>query len=93
MSNPRLLLLDEPAAGLGAEEASELLADVEQFAATSGMTCVLVEHDVGLVMRVSRHIVVLDAGRLLTTGSPAEVAADVRVIAAYLGDDWSEVNA
>jgi branched-chain amino acid transport system ATP-binding protein len=93
LPEPRLLLLDEPAAGLGADEASELLDDVETFAAAVGMTCVLVEHDVGLVMRVARHVVVLDAGRLLVAGSPAEVAADPRVIAAYLGDDWSEVKA
>ncbi|MEH0421446.1 ABC transporter ATP-binding protein [Streptomyces sp. B21-083] len=92
IAEPRLLLLDEPAAGLGADEASELLADIEEFAAHTGMTCVLVEHDVGLVMRVSRHVVVLDAGRLLVAGPPAEVAADERVIAAYLGDDWSEVE-
>ena len=92
LAEPRLLLLDEPAAGLGADEASDLLAEVEDFAATVGMTCVLVEHDVGLVMRVSRHVVVLDAGRLLIAGAPADVAADPRVIAAYLGDDWSEVE-
>lgn len=92
VAEPRLLLLDEPAAGLGADEAAGLLSDVEAFAAEVGTTCVLVEHDVGLVMRVSRHVVVLDAGRLLVAGSPAQVAADARVIAAYLGDDWSEVT-
>jgi branched-chain amino acid transport system ATP-binding protein len=92
LAQPLLLLLDEPAAGLGADEASGLLAEVEAFAATTGMTCVLVEHDVGLVMRVSRQVVVLDAGRLLTAGPPAEVAADPRVVAAYLGDDWAEVG-
>jgi len=88
LAEPRLLLLDEPAAGLGAEEAGELLDDVGEFARETGMTCVLVEHDVGLVMRVSRHVVVLDAGRLLVAGPPAQVAADPRVVAAYLGDDW-----
>jgi len=91
LAEPRLLLLDEPAAGLGADEASELLDDIGEFARTAGMTCVLVEHDVGLVMRVSRHIVVLDAGRLLLAGSPAQIAADPQLVAAYLGDDWSEV--
>lgn len=92
IGEPRLLLLDEPAAGLGADEAADLLSDVEAFAAEIGMTCVLVEHDVGLVMRVSRHVVVLDAGQLLVAGSPSDVAADEQVIAAYLGDDWSEVT-
>ncbi len=90
ISDPTLLLLDEPAAGLGADETDRLLLDIQQHALATGMTCILVEHDVGLVMRVSRHVVVLDAGRLLVAGDPREVAADPRVIAAYLGDDWSE---
>ena len=92
LSRPRLLLLDEPAAGLGADEAADLLAEIGDIATTTGMTCVLVEHDVALVMRVSRHVVVLDAGRLLMAGDPATVASDPRVIAAYLGDDWSEAD-
>ena len=91
ISRPRLLLLDEPAAGLGADEATDLLRDVQQYGASEGTTCVLVEHDVALVMRVSKQVVVLDAGRLLATGSPDEVSADPRVIGAYLGDDWAQV--
>jgi branched-chain amino acid transport system ATP-binding protein len=90
IGRPRLLLLDEPAAGLGADEAVDLLADVRAFGEEIGMTCVLVEHDVALVMSVSQHVVVLDAGQVLVAGAPAEVAADPRVVAAYLGDDWSE---
>jgi branched-chain amino acid transport system ATP-binding protein len=90
IAKPRLLLLDEPAAGLGAQEAVDLIADVQECGSEIGTTCILVEHDVALVMSVSKHVVVLDAGRLLMAGGSAEVAADPRVIAAYLGDDWSE---
>ena len=86
MSGPRLLMLDEPAAGLGAEEAQDLLREVESHAG-AGTTVLLVEHDVALVMSVARRIVVLDSGRLLAVGTPDEVRADPRVVQAYLGAD------
>jgi branched-chain amino acid transport system ATP-binding protein len=88
---PSLLLLDEPAAGLGADEANDLLAVIAEHAAATGMTTILVEHDVALVMRVAPHVVVLDAGRLLAKGKTSEVATNPKVIAAYLGDDYSEL--
>lgn len=87
LSRPVLLLLDEPAAGLSADEAEDLLAVIEQFGAETQMTALLVEHDVGLVMRVARFVAVLDAGRLLASGSAADVSANPLVIAAYLGAD------
>ncbi|QBR89656.1 ABC transporter ATP-binding protein [Microbacterium wangchenii] len=87
LSRPQLLLLDEPAAGLSADEADELLGFIAEFGAASDMTSLLVEHDVGLVMRVARFVAVLDAGRLLASGDPATVSADPLVIAAYLGAD------
>jgi branched-chain amino acid transport system ATP-binding protein len=90
IAQPSLLLLDEPAAGLGADEAVALLSDVRAVGEHVGTTSVLVEHDVALVMSLSRHVIVLDAGKLLTVGDPKTVAADPRVVAAYLGDDWSE---
>jgi branched-chain amino acid transport system ATP-binding protein len=93
MSRPRLLLLDEPAAGLGADEARELLDVALTACGESGngpTTALLVEHDMELVMSVARHVVVLDTGRLLTTGTPGEVAADPRVVAAYLGAEAEE---
>ncbi|WP_138757232.1 ABC transporter ATP-binding protein [Modestobacter altitudinis] len=84
MSAPTLLMLDEPAAGLGAEEARDLLREVEEVAGP-GTTVLLVEHDVALVMSVARRVVVLDSGRLLAVGTPDEVRADPRVVEAYLG--------
>ncbi|MGR7027610.1 ABC transporter ATP-binding protein [Geodermatophilus sp. URMC 62] len=84
MGSPRLLMLDEPAAGLGDGEARDLLAEVEAHAGPDA-TVLLVEHDVALVMSVARRVVVLDSGRLLAVGTPDEVRADPRVVEAYLG--------
>jgi branched-chain amino acid transport system ATP-binding protein len=89
MSSPSLLMLDEPAAGLGAEEAQDLLREVEAHAGAD-TTVLLVEHDVALVMSVARRVVVLDSGRLLAVGTPDEVRADPRVVEAYLGADDAE---
>ncbi len=83
-SRPKLLLLDEPAAGLNQVETQAINALITQLA-TSGVTVVLVEHNMRLVMGVSDHIVVLDYGRKLCEGSAAEVREDPRVIEAYLG--------
>ena len=81
---PRLLLLDEPAAGLNPSETAELDALIQRILAR-GVTVVLVEHNMHLVMGISDHILVLDQGRKLTEGNAATVAADPRVIEAYLG--------
>ncbi|KAA5602276.1 ABC transporter ATP-binding protein [Blastochloris sulfoviridis] len=85
-TEPRLLLLDEPAAGCNAAETEEidrLLVDI----AASGITIVLIEHDMKLVMGISHRVLVLVEGRVLTEGEPHEVARDPRVIEAYLGRD------
>ncbi|MFJ2256772.1 ABC transporter ATP-binding protein [Streptomyces sp. NPDC087844] len=82
---PRVLLLDEPAAGTTAEESRQLAAVVSRLSAQEGCAVLLVEHDVAFVMEVSTRIVVLDLGRVLAEGTPAEVRADRRVREAYLG--------
>jgi len=81
---PRMLLLDEPAAGLNPTEAVEIAALIKSLA-SAGTTVVLVEHNMHLVMGVSDHILVLDYGRRLSEGTAEEVRNDPRVIEAYLG--------
>jgi len=83
-AEPRLLLLDEPAAGLNATEAHDIDSLIKQLAA-DGTTVVLVEHNMKLVMGVSDHLLVLDQGRKLAEGTPQEIRANAAVIEAYLG--------
>lgn len=84
-SGPRLLLLDEPAAGLSEAEIRDLNALIIEIRAKLGVTVLLVEHVMPLVMGLCDRVAVLETGRLLTLGGPREVAADPRVISAYLG--------
>ena len=83
-SEPKLLLLDEPAAGLNATESREIDEVIKKVAA-SGITVILVEHDMKMVMGISDRITALNYGRKLAEGTPAEVAANADVVAAYLG--------
>ena len=83
-SKPKLLLLDEPAAGLNAVETGHLAELLEKIR-TLGITLLLVEHDMSLTMEISDRIVVLDQGRLLAHGTPREIQQDEAVMAAYLG--------
>ncbi|AVM74654.1 ABC transporter ATP-binding protein [Magnetospirillum gryphiswaldense] len=83
-AKPKLLLLDEPAAGLNATESREI-DEVIKKVAGQGITVVLVEHDMKMVMGISDHILALDYGRKLAEGTPAQVRANADVIAAYLG--------
>jgi branched-chain amino acid transport system ATP-binding protein len=82
---PRVLLLDEPAAGQDAEETEQFAALLRALAA-DGMTVVLVEHDMGLVMSVCDEVYVLDLGKIIAVGPPDVIKQDEVVMAAYLGD-------
>ncbi len=92
-SAPSVLLLDEPAAGLDDRETDELGELVRRLADRYGMAVLLIEHDVDLVLRVCDRIVVLDFGRKIAEGTPAEIRADSAVIAAYLGEEIPATDA
>ena len=90
MAGPRLLLLDEPAAGLNMSETRALGGLIRRIRDERGVAVVLVEHDMDLVMGVSDAVLVLCFGRVIRHGAPAEVQRDPEVVAAYLGADEDE---
>jgi len=85
-SEPRLLLMDEPAAGLNMRETGQM-GEIIQQTREGGVTVLLVEHDMSLVMSICEEILVLDGGRRLAEGPPEEIRNDERVLAAYLGEE------
>jgi branched-chain amino acid transport system ATP-binding protein len=90
LMKPRLLLLDEPAAGLPHTEVEQLIATVRRLRAEDDITIVIVEHHMGLIAALTDRVVVLDHGRKLMEGTAAQAQSDPRVIEAYIGKDAAD---
>jgi branched-chain amino acid transport system ATP-binding protein len=89
---PRLLLLDEPVAGLHSDERVEVAKLIQRVHRERGLTVLLVEHDMAMVMRSAQRVLVLDFGKVIALGAPEEVQRDQRVIRAYLGEDGEQAR-
>ena len=86
--NPKLLLLDETLAGLGAEEVEDVIAVIKAIVAT-GVTVVIIEHTMHAMVRLTDRFIVLDHGSVLADGHPSDVMRNSTVIEAYLGKKWA----
>nr|WP_198981007.1 high-affinity branched-chain amino acid ABC transporter ATP-binding protein LivG [Herbaspirillum sp. ASV7] len=87
ITKPRLLLLDEPAAGLNPQEKQELAQLIDRLRREHGVAVLLIEHDMSLIMGISDRILVMEHGKPIVTGTPEQVRSDERVIKAYLGEE------
>jgi branched-chain amino acid transport system ATP-binding protein len=85
-AEPKLLLLDEPVSGMSEAEAEAAVTTMRGLAREQGITLVVVEHNMGVLMNLAERVTVLNQGRLLASGTPAEMQANARVVEAYLGD-------
>ncbi len=85
-TNPKLLLLDEPAAGMNPAETAELMETIALVRNKFGISILLIEHDMSLVMGICERLVVLEYGRVIADGLPDEVVHNPRVVSAYLGE-------
>ena len=86
MAKPRMVLLDEPGAGVNPTLLRRLVDGIRRAREELGITFLIIEHDMGLVMRLCDHVIVMSEGSVLTQGAPAAVQQDDRVVRAYLGD-------